>query len=876
MDKVLLQELAWLDPTRFRGGPILTPDLQSIENNLPELVKLDHWVLWRAVWEQQVSGIWKYNKIPIDPLTLENARSNDSSTWSGFTASVNAFLKHADEFAGIGFMLPATEPMGIVGIDFDKIKVAGEIIELGSLPDQKRRHIELLDTYTEYSPSDTGLRCFGFAELPGTRRKSPEHNFEYYELVRFLTVTGRSIHDIPKPIRKCQEAINILYMEVFPKAKKIPKSQKTSHKKDQTLSDAEPAPALNGRHTLTDNEVKTMLFNSKYGSKAVDLYKGKVDTVRYPSESEADLAFCNHLAFYTGDPDQIDRLYRESKLYRPKWDSSRGVKTYGELTISKALDRDDTDCWQPDYQKGATIDPQENEEGEVLDQITQVTWTDQGNAEELIAEYGENMRYDPDNKWWFIWDNSGVWKVDKTGSYAMRCVVDIAKRYLCKAEDVDVDADLAKKYAAHGKKSLQEPKLQAAISLARHIPGVQARYTDFDRQPYLFNCANGTLNLETGELQPHRREDMLTKISPVRYDPHATAPTWHRFLNEIFSEERDPDGNWVADESFLKFVQRDCGYGITGSTKEHSLSIYHGSGRNGKSVFIKIRQAIMADYAKTAAIETLMVKQNRGVPNDIADLCGARFVSAVETESGQQLAQALVKNLTGGDSVKGRFLFREFFEFMPTYKIAIACNFKPIIDGSDKAIVARLRLIPFNVKFESPDENPNTQHIKDPDMDQKLLGELPGILNWLVEGARLWLKEGLGTHEKVRVATSDYATEMDSVKSFVKECCVVGEEYSAKKIRAAELIEAYKKFCIESNLNPKHAREFKGQIEGLGATHGRDNRGAFYRNIDMIRFAETEQPETPDPLVPCSTCKSILPPGHKGGLCDRCLKDLPF
>jgi putative DNA primase/helicase len=262
----------------------------------------------------------------------------------------------------------------------------------------------------------------------------------------------------------------------------------------------------------------------------------------------------------------------------------------------------------------------------------------------------------------------------------------------------------------------------------------------------------------------------------------ATAPRWEQFLSQVMNN----DGHLIA------FLQKCVGYTLTGDTREQALFLAYGGGSNGKSVFISTLLQLMGDYGKSTRTETLLSKKYDGIPNDVARLHGARLVAAVESEAGRRLAEALVKQLTGGDTICARFLRREFFEFRPTFKVWLAVNHKPTVRGTDHAIWRRIRPIPFTVTI--PDEQ------QDKTLDDKLKTELPGILAWAVRGTHLWLQDGLTPPEAVKQATQTYREEMDVLGAFLRECCMV--EPDAKET-AASLYGTYKEaWCKESGEKP--------------------------------------------------------------------------
>lgn len=255
----------------------------------------------------------------------------------------------------------------------------------------------------------------------------------------------------------------------------------------------------------------------------------------------------------------------------------------------------------------------------------------------------------------------------------------------------------------------------------------------------------------------------MTKSCHVKFDHKEECPTWVSFLDVVTGEDQD----------LKDYLQRVVGYSLTGEISEHCLFILYGTGLNGKSTFIETIMALLGDYSKKAEMRSFLNKSTNGANNDIAGLCGARFVSAVEVGREKYLNEPLIKELTGGDSISARFLFQEFFTFKPQFKILLGVNAKPEIHGMDEGIWRRIRLIPFEVKIP--------QEKVDKNLPKKLRDELSGILNWAIQGCLKWQKDGLGEPGKVKEATRDYRNEMDVLSQFFDERCIVELEVAAGK-----------------------------------------------------------------------------------------------
>jgi len=330
--------------------------------------------------------------------------------------------------------------------------------------------------------------------------------------------------------------------------------------------------------------------------------------------------------------------------------------------------------------------------------------------------------------------------------------------------------DESKKIVAHAKSSQSATRLKAMIELAKSEPTIAIMPDQLDQDPWLINVDNVTIDLRTGTACPHRRDDFITKIVPVRYDPAARCPTFLAFLNTIMAN----------NTNLIDFLQRAAGYCLTGLTVERVIFILHGGGANGKSTLQEILRMLLGEFAMRVPTKMLMAKREDGVPNDLARLKGARFVSASETEEGRKLAESFIKDVTGTDTITARFMRAEWFDFRPEFKIFLATNHKPSIAGTDQAIWDRIRLVPFDIRI--PDEQ------QDKHLLEKLSAELPGILNWAIEGCLEWQHTGLGTPEEVKNATQDYRHEMDTLGDWISDCCVVA---AGTKTTAADLYKSY-------------------------------------------------------------------------------------
>lgn len=458
--------------------------------------------------------------------------------------------------------------------------------------------------------------------------------------------------------------------------------------------------------------------------------------------------------------------------------------------------------------------------------------TDQANAERLQQRYGDKLIACAGT--FYAWDGKR-WKADDA----------LPQRFACELSKVvrdEADAVLAEAAAAQGAIStddirahLQHPRLSsvaatpdgarlfeleevakaltkwskdcemkakqdAALGLLKKLLAVDVDQLDAD--PWLLNCENGTVDLRTGQLREHRAADFITRLAPVVYDPAAQAPRFRQFLREIFAD----------DAAVVDFLARWFGYAATGSVREEKLVFHWGQGRNGKTTLIETVESVLGDYATTAPPGLLTAKNaDERHPAEIADLHGRRMITASESEDGAKLREAFMKQTTGGDRLKGRRLYGQLFQFRPTHKLQLLTNHKPEIRGSDFAIWSRILLVPYLRKFGTPAQlaSGEADQLGDPMLKETLKGELPGVLAWIVDGARQWNASGLRPPDVVLAASSEYRSEQDRIGEFVRDCCRLDIH---AWVAVALLYRAYQSWCVEGGMHPLSRRRFMSEV----------------------------------------------------------------
>lgn len=436
--------------------------------------------------------------------------------------------------------------------------------------------------------------------------------------------------------------------------------------------------------------------------------------------------------------------------------------------------------------------------------------TDIGASKAFVVLHGRDLRH-VHGEGWRPWSGK-AWSPDRTGEVMARAKA-TAAAMLRSAVEIN-DRENQKAAVKWALKLHSEARLTAMINLAAAEPGIGVTREAFDRDPWTLNVENGAIDLKTGALRAHRRSDMICNMAGVHYDETAVCPRWLSFLECIF------DGN----ANLTSYVQRLFGYSLTADIREQVLVFFHGGGANGKSTAIRIAMDLLGDYARTAPMRALLVGRNDEHPTAIAGLRGARLVAGTEADEGRRLAEAVVKQLSGGDRVTARRMREDYFEFVPTFKIILAVNHRPEIRGTDAAIWRRIHLVPFNVTI--PDDE------QDRDLLNKLRDELPGILNWALAGCLEWQRGGLRPPSEVLEATKAYRADSDVLAQFIEEACVLARVTSVGK---GELFKAYTTWTDKRGERPIGKRSFGDRIREHGIAEDRDRqRGHFWKGIGLL------------------------------------------
>ncbi len=436
--------------------------------------------------------------------------------------------------------------------------------------------------------------------------------------------------------------------------------------------------------------------------------------------------------------------------------------------------------------------------------------TDSGNAIRLVKLFGVDIRYVYEFKKWIHWDGSR-WIFDEDG-YMFRLAKETARSISQEAAN-ETDESRRRALIQHALKSENKQQLDSMIQVAKTEEGMTISQSQLDQDKYLLGVVNGVVNLRTGGLIDSSKESMITKRCGTVFNPNAVCPQWLHFVNEITG----------GNKELANYLKKIVGYSLTGETKEQLFFFLHGNGANGKSVFVNTIQDMLGDYSMQTPVSTIMTRGKGSINNDIARLRGARFVNTTETDEGSRFNESEIKLITGGDMISARFLHKEYFEYRPQFTLWISGNHKPV-PGDSYSIWRRLILIPFDVRFSEDKQDKN--------LSDKLSSELPGILNWAIEGCLEWQDGGLTTPKVILDATKEYQTEMDRINSWMEDCCS-NNASNYDSVKSSDLYKSYKNWADDNGEWRMNQRILGTKLAERGFQKRRESRGWVYRGIQL-------------------------------------------
>ena len=742
-----------------------------------------------CVWKLEKRG-GRPTKVPYDPRTRQMAKTNEPSTFTDFNTAMKAYA--IGGWDGIGYRVSE----GIGAIDIDHC-----IREDGSLNDVAASILGIFSTaYFEKSPSGTGLRGF-FKLSPDFAYdktvyyiNNRKHGLEVYlpgTTNRFVTVTGDMFR--PGTVERDDDALRNL-LDTFMK-----RSTRVCNK---TI---EPASYLD------DEGVIAHASASASGDKFKALYDGHWEE-GYDSQSDADMAFVSMLCFWCGNvEEQIDRIFRSSGLMRDKWDRMTGDRTYGQITIRNAI-ASTSEIYTPIADSSAEDDFESIEEDEETEQhagfrpdLSRITITlddmkpqsnpryqrDEIGIGNAFADFFKPIaRFNGDRNVWYVYDGK-VWQPDENALAVAELAKYLADELYTFALTIR-DEDTRNRYIKRVQKLQQRKHRKTMVEDAKSVYPI--RMSAFDSNEYLFNLENGTLDLHTLEFHEHDPKDFITKISHINYDSEATCPRWNQFIDEVM----------VGRKNVGRYLQKAIGYALSGDTSLECLFIMFGpTTRNGKTTTIETILRVMGEYGRSAKPDMLATNYFRGQSNgssdDVARLAGARFVGISEMEQKLTINASLTKQLTGNGSITARFLYEGYFEFHLQAKIFIDTNHLPNVTDRTLFESGRLKIIPFTRHFED--------HEQDKTLKTTLMQpeNLSGILNWCIEGYKLFKAEGLNEPDEVKAATEEYRVDSDRIAQFMQQCL---KKEKGSEIKAANVYSRYKEWCCDNGFKYESSQNF--------------------------------------------------------------------
>ena len=703
-----------------------------------ELRDLKQWGLYSRKWLPEKN---KYTKLP---LTVDGraASSTNETTWSSFDEALTAYLTPNNfEVAGLAFFFKPP----YIGIDIDHIKDDIAATIQGDPNTVTNDFIKRTKSYTETSMSGEGIHIITKGDFTGKKHRKGQ--FEFYDKGRFFALTGQafgSLNDYSQINRIKSENFDYLYKRYIGEDKPlIPQETK-------------PVPSNN----LSKNDVILKAAQSKTGKRFTTLYKGDWQGL-YESQSEADQAFMNDLAFWTAkDRSMMDEIMRESGLYRPKWDERRGRLTYGEITMNEAINStsDTYKSHSDQYQifvKGFNVP----DDAKPITLTTAFNYTDTGFRNRFLRDHPKDVLFSQQTKQ-FLYFNGNRWVYDTSGVVPRMLdpVIDkIGNEQRLSPDDVGAKDEGAATKAFHDfeKRCLSHNGQQAVLSMIANQRGVDD--SEFDRKTNIINTPSGIVDLSSGSIKPATTEDLVTKSTNAEISEIET-PIFDKFMLDIFPSHPE----------LIELVQKLIGYTITGTVAEQLTVFLLGKGNengaNGKSVLVEVLRQILGDYAVSIQPETITYSKttnsSSNTDNQIADTKGARMIATSEIERGAKLSESMLKRLTGGEMITAKRLYEKPISFMPTGTLWMSSNYKPIISGTDNGIWRRLVFIPMTAKITK----------KDPHLKDKLMTEKAGIMNWIIEGALKYQRDGIQLPKIITNEVDEYREDMDDVATFINDC----------------------------------------------------------------------------------------------------------
>jgi P4 family phage/plasmid primase-like protien len=805
--------------------PHLSPEARTAIP--PELQALPQWITWKAgpakpdgKFEKYPSGRDGTGKKWVEP-----------QQWMTFDHAISQAQRLGH--SGIGIVLPAQTQDGLhlVALDFDTVDLSPAGLQAPRWQEIKQWCDQLDNPYTETSPSGAGVRMLLKSKLPQKQFTGVNPNGGKDEVfsasVRWVTITGNHLtgQGIPDSTAKiaalgqewaARGSAKALGPAVHapqqsaplpPTFQNFPAYYQSSEVAIDLLGRGSypPAPGM----VIVEEACAAIRALARTGGTETEWSLGILNTARFTKEKEI-AAHAWSKAHPNYSEAETDRKFEQRKGGIPPTSCQAFAGFNAECAAA---------CARCEYREKATtpihaaqmltyakqmmfaiLPSNASNQPVPVGQVTVTTSidpTDAGNAEWLLKSWGGHVVWVAQSDTWLEYDANTGWcaKPKQQIVYA----AELYLRELGAQCFLQHTGDSLKKSTAHVAKSLSRKGLNDAVDLLKGRPKVLVHAAQLDADDWLLGVKGGmVVDLRSRRCRRQTPDDYVTKSAGCFFDADAIAPLWKAFLLGVFEGDMDRIG----------YLQLWMGYVLTGSTTAQQILFAYGLGANGKSVLFNVIQALMGSYATTAPVDTFMMSGNEGPKSYLtARLEGARLVISNETADGQRFAENLIKELTGGEKIAAAHKYQNLTEFTPKFKLAIVGNHKPVVGGTDNGIWRRLHLLPFNRTYKANEQDPN--------LVLKLLAELPGILNWALEGCELWQQVGLTLPPVMTAEVQAYRSESDVIGNWISENCIVSQSASSK---SAALFSDYKRWCENNGHRPASSASLGRRLSERGFT----------------------------------------------------------
>lgn len=782
--------------------PLVNPD------SIPATLKaIPQWVGYQLV--PKANG--KTDKVPRNPHTRGYAKVSDPQTWGSFDQALE-LVRQADNVDGVGFVV--TKQDQVVGVDID------DCIDEGHLSPTAKAIVELLNSYTEISPSGHGIRIFCLGQLPKGKRKNAATGVEMYQDGRFLTVTGKHLPSTPPTISEASEQLAVVHQRFIA----------TRQRSTSANNRSAPTPPESVVMMEEDERLWAKIFASKNGHKLQRIYNGDI-SLSDNDRSQAVIDLGNALAWWTNkDPIRIERMMRQTALDKSKWDTRRGESTLIQLQIADCcnyITDTRTQTTRPPAPSTSEVTavppllptqlPHPLEDADLVRFFLGQGADDEGNAQCVHRLHRDQFVYCPAYGWMQRLDSH--WRAGQMAEAQLNLkIIDVLTQRRLWAVQHNDEHGKYEPIVKETKRTNQRKNAVRYLLQDRMMVDVQ----DFDNEPHLINCKNGVVNLRNGELVAHEPSNRFTYCIDTEYLPEVDTSDWIRFLRSVVGEY----------DQIEEWLQMAVGYSLTGFVNEECMFYLHGPTRSGKGTFTTaLLNLLGSPLSSGISFNSLTAKRDGDSQNfDLAPLKPCRFIAASESNYYQRLNEAVVKQITGQDPITASFKHKDPFSYVPKFKIWLSSNYPVKANEEDEAFWSRIRVVQYSHSFKGRED----KHLKE---RMKSITSRQMILAWCVQGARQWFQapRGLITPPSVATWTKEHRDELDTVQKWLDECT---QRQEGEKTVNHLLYQSYQNWCRENGHTAKFANNFGTSLKAKGFEQtaikvvGKTHRG--YKEIVII------------------------------------------